>query len=161
MTQPGMAPVPAPGMPHGSYSGVLCNNTKQPVQAFMHSIFIMCLLNYFSQRNAPNDAWCSSNDARDAPCHARDASRVSVNSLNIAHPCCKHVSFNNLSFLLHVTNSMMPMSGMMPPTHGMPPMMPGMPPGTGTFQFKAQYVYKRMFFSVVHNYFIIMVKSFD
>lgn len=26
MTQPGMAPVPAPGMPHGSYSGVLCNS---------------------------------------------------------------------------------------------------------------------------------------
>ncbi len=31
MTQPGMAPVPVPRMPPGSYSGVLCNNTKHPV----------------------------------------------------------------------------------------------------------------------------------
>ncbi len=39
----------------------------------------------------------------------------------------------NISLLLFLINSMMPMRGMMPPTHGMPPMMPGMPPGKGTF----------------------------
>uniref|UniRef100_A0A673NP21 Zinc finger protein 207, a n=1 Tax=Sinocyclocheilus rhinocerous TaxID=307959 RepID=A0A673NP21_9TELE len=48
------------------------------------------------------------------------------------NPCFLHCQLK-ISFLLILTNSMMPMSGMMPPTHGMPPMMPGMPPGTGTF----------------------------
>ncbi len=97
----------------------------------------MCLLNGFSQRNAPNDAWCPPYDARDASCHARDASRVRVNRIGIVlfvkglwliHDYCI-----KKSFLLFLTNSMMPMRGMMPPTHGMPPMMPGMPPGKGTF----------------------------
>ncbi len=39
-------------------------------------MFIMCLINGFSQRNAPNDARCP-------PYDARDASRVRVNRIGI------------------------------------------------------------------------------